>query len=241
MSRFACRIASVTTAAALGLLLTLTSSSASAQQPPSQPPAQSQVPNGSLPPTAPPPSSARAPNGEYVAPMQQQTQQIYVPQSVAMSGPRVIKDYEEGDPIPPGYHADTQMKKGLVIGGAITFGCMYLFSVIAGAAMDDTNKRYTFSSSGSSTTSGGAENSGTFLYIPVAGPFLQMTRTETATGNVFLAIDGIAQAAGATMLIVGLTSPKTVLIRNDLAEVKVTPMRMGMNGSGTGLGLVGTF
>lgn len=241
MSRFACRIASVTTAAAVGLLLTLTSSSASAQQPPSQPPAQGQVPNGALPPTAPPPSSARAPNGEYIAPMQQQTQQIYVPQSVAMSGPRVIKDYEEGDPIPPGYHADTQMKKGLVIGGAITFGCMYLFSVIAGAAMDDTNKDYKYINGNYTTTKGSAEDSGTFLYIPVAGPFLQMTRTDTATGNVFLAIDGIAQAAGATMLIVGLTSPKTVLIRNDLAEVKVTPMRMGMDGSGTGLGLVGTF
>lgn len=234
MSRFACRIALTTVAA--GLLVALTASPASAQQPPSQPP-----PNGALPPPQPPPASARAPNGEYVAPMQQQTQQIYVPQSVAMSGPRVIKDYEEGDPIPPGYHADTQMRKGLVIGGAITFGCMYIFSVIAGAAIDDTNKDYKYVNGNYTTTKGSAEDSGTFLYIPVAGPFLQMTRTETATGNVFLAIDGIAQAAGATMLIVGLTSPKTVLIRNDLAEVKVTPMRMGMDGSGTGLGLVGTF
>jgi hypothetical protein len=66
-----------------------------------------------------------------------------------------------------------------------------------------------------------------------------MTRTETATGNVFLAIDGIAQAAGATMLIVGITSPKTVLIRNDLAEVRVAPMKIGQDGNG--LGLVGTF
>lgn len=237
MSRFACQIAS--TVAAAGVLVALTSSPAYAQQPPSQPP-----PSGALPPPQPPPASARAPNGEYVAPMQQQTQQIYVPQSVAMSGPRVIKDYEEGDPIPPGYHADTQMRKGLVIGGAITFGVMYIFSVIAGAAMDDMNKTrssYDYRTGLSTSSPGKAEDSGTFLYIPVAGPFLQMTRTDTATGNVFLAIDGVAQAAGATMLIVGLTSPKTVLIRNDLAEVKVTPMRMGMDGSGTGLGLVGTF
>ncbi|MBS2013356.1 MAG: hypothetical protein JST00_10740 [Deltaproteobacteria bacterium] len=234
MSRLACRIASATIAA--GLLLAATASPASAQQPPSQPP------NAALPPTAPPPQSARAPNGEYVAPMQQQTQQIYVPQSVAMSGPRIIRDYEEGDPIPPGYHADTQMRKGLVIGGAITFGVMYLFSVIAGAAIDDSNKtRSVYNGTTYSTVPGKSEDSGTFLYIPVAGPFLQMTRTDTATGNVFLAIDGVAQAAGATMLLVGLTSPKTVLIRNDLAEVKVTPMRMGMDGSGSGLGLVGTF
>ncbi len=231
MSRFVLRLTSAVTAASLFLLA---SGPAWAQalpptQPPSQPPPSSQ----------PPPVSARAPNGEYVAPLQQQTQQIYVPQSVALSGPRVIKDYEEGDPIPPGYHADTQMKKGLVIGGAVTFGVMWLLSVIAGAAIDDTNK--ITSSYPSTTTTKSSDKSGTFLYIPIAGPFLQMTRTDSATGNVFLAIDGVAQAAGATMLIVGLTSPKTVLIRNDLAEVRVTPMRLGENGHAQGFGLVGTF
>jgi len=212
MSRLALRFASALTAAVV--VTTAAAPRAYAQSAP-------------LPPPQPPPASAKAGNGEYVAPLQQQTQQIYVPQSVALSGPRVIKDYEEGDPIPPGYHAESQMKKGLVIGGAITFGVMYLFSVMAGAVMDDSSR----SSSGD----------GTFLYIPVAGPFLQMTKTDTSTGNVFLAIDGIAQAAGATMLIVGLTSPRTVLVRNDLAEVRVAPMKMGVNGSGNGIGLVGTF
>lgn len=177
--------------------------------------------SAALPPSEPPPPSARASNGEYVAPLQQQTQQVYVPQSVALSGPRVIKDYEDGDPIPPGYHAESQMRKGLIIGGAVTFGVMYLITALVGAAMDDVG------------------SDGSFLFVPVAGPFLQMTRTNTSTGNVFLAIDGLAQAAGATMLIVGLTSPKTVLVRNDLAEVRVAPMRLGQNGGG--LGLVGTF
>lgn len=177
-----------------------------------------------LPPPQPPPASAQAPNGEYVAPLQQQTQQIYVPQSVALSGPRVIRDYEDGDRLPPGYHAETEMRKGLVIGGSITFGVMYLLTVLVGAGIDDASR--------------GSE-SGAFLYVPVAGPFLQMTKTESATGNVTLAIDGVAQAAGATMLIVGLTSPKTVLVRNDLAEVRVAPMKVGQ--SGTGFGLVGSF
>ncbi len=181
-----------------------------------------------LPPSQPPPASAQAPNGEYVAPLQQQTQQVYMPQSVALSGPRIIKDYEEGEPIPPGYHAETRVRSGLVVGGAVTFGVMYLLSVLVGAAISDANK-----------LSGGNKDSGDFLYVPVAGPFLQMTKTESSSGNVTLAIDGIAQAAGATMLIVGITSPKTVLVRNDLGEVRVMPMRMGDKGGG--LGLVGTF
>lgn len=183
-----------------------------------------------LPPSQPPPASAQAPNGEYVAPMQQQTQQVYMPQSVALSGPRVIKDYEEGDQIPPGYHAESRVRTGLVVGGAVTFGVLYLLSVLVGAAISDTNKTLGNNSS---------RDNGDFLYVPVAGPFLQMTKTDSSSGNVTLAIDGLAQAAGATMLIVGITSPKTVLVRNDLAEVHVMPMRMGTNGGG--LGLVGTF
>jgi len=213
MSGYALRIASALTAAAV--LTAAVPRTAHAQGAP-------------LPPPQPPPASARANNGEYVAPMQQQTQQVYVPQSVAMSGPRVIKDYEEGDPIPPGYHAETQTRKGLVIGGAVTFGVMYLITVLVAAAMDDVSNSY-----------GSSGSSGTLLYVPVAGPFLQMTKTETSSGNVALVIDGVAQAAGATMLIVGLTSPKTVLVRNDLAEVRVSPMKIGE--SGTGFGLVGRF
>lgn len=211
LSALSFRLVSAVTAAALVTTLAMPRASAQSTLPPSQPP----------------PASAQAPNGEYVAPLQQQTQQVYMPQSVALSGPRIIKDYEEGEPIPPGYHAETRVRSGLVVGGAVTFGVMYLLSVLVGAAISDVNR------------SVGNKESGEFLYVPVAGPFLQMTRTESSSGNATLAIDGIAQAAGATMLIVGITSPKTVLVRNDLGEVRVMPMRMGDKGGG--LGLVGTF
>ena len=220
MSRrpFTLRLSSALTAAVL--LTTLAAPRAYAQQ---------------LPPSQPPPASAQAPNGEYVAPLQQQTQQVYMPQSVALSGPRVIKDYEEGDSIPPGYHAETRVRTGLVVGGAVVFGVMYLLSVLVGAAISDTGKTCASISSSSSCS----KENGDLLYVPVAGPFLQMTKTSSSSGNVTLAIDGIAQAAGATMLIVGITSPKTVLVRNDLGEVRIMPMRMGDKGGG--LGLYGTF
>lgn len=184
-----------------------------------------------LPPSQPPPASAQAPNGEYVAPLQQQTQQVYMPQSVALSGPRIIRDYEEGEPIPPGYHAETRIRSGLVVGGAVTFGVMYLISVLVGAAMNDAAK--------AESAYGGGGTRGDFLFVPVLGPFLQMSKTSTSSGNVTLAIDGIAQAGGAVMLVVGVTSPRTVLVRNDLGEIRITPMKVGERG--TGLGLVGTF
>src|SRR5438128_10206318 len=63
-----------------------------------------------------PPPSSQAGNGEYVAPLQQQTQQTYVPQSVALSGPAEIKTWNDGDPIPPGYHPVSRMRVGLFAG-----------------------------------------------------------------------------------------------------------------------------
>src|SRR4029078_7559076 len=133
----------------------------------------------------------------------------------------------------PGYHAETRIRTSLVVGGAVVFGALYLISVPVATAISDAHK-VCYSSSIC-----GTKDSGDFLSVPVAGPFLQMTKTDSSTGNVTLAIDGIAQAAGATMFSVVSTSPKTVLVRNDLVEVHLMPMKMGTNGGG--LGLVGTF
>jgi hypothetical protein len=170
------------------------------------------------------PSYAPAPNGEYTAPLAQQTQIVYVPQSVALSGPRIINDYNEGDAVPPGYHPESRARKGLIVGGAVTFGVLYLFSVLGAAIAGDAAKECC-----------NEDNPASALYIPIAGPFVQMAKVDSSTGNVFLALDGLGQAAGAAMLIYGLTSQKTVLVRNDLGTVQVVPMRMGKSGSGFGL------
>ena len=164
---------------------------------------------------------------QYTAPLYQTTQPSYVPQSVALSGPREIKDWSEGDSIPPGYRPVERTRKGLVVGGAVTFGTMYLISAMVAAAGDDASKY---------NTSG--KNELAALYIPAFGPFIQMANTESSSGKFLLAVDGIAQTAGAAMFIIGLTSPKTVLVRNDLAEVRVTPV---VTASTAGAGLTGTF
>ena len=174
------------------------------------------------------PSTARAPNGEYVAPLSQTTQPTYIPQSVAMSGPREIRDWEEGDAVPLGYHAESRVRRGLIVGGAVTFGVLYLLSVlVASAGADDAR------ASGRSNEEGA-------LWAPVAGPFIQMGSTSSTTGSTFLFIDGIGQLAGAAMLVGGLAAPRTVLVRNDLASITtITPMRVGKDGMG--MGLTGTF
>jgi len=178
-------------------------------------------------PPQPPPGSAVAPNGEYVSPLSQTTQPTYVPQSVALSGPRMIKDWEPGTPIPHGYHAETRVRKGKVISGSIIFGVTYLYSSFIAAIGQDIAE------------ADGSDNVLGWLFIPVLGPFLEMMETDSTTAHYVLALDGIAQAAGVTLLVTGLIYPKWVLVRNDLASATVVPMKIGMDGSG--LGFVGRF
>jgi hypothetical protein len=194
------------------------------QQPPPQYPAQYPqrvAPPEQYPPPQ-PPASAIAPNGEYVAPMSQTTQPTYVPQSVAMSGPRFIKDWEEGQPIPYGYHHETRVRKGLVITGSVVFGVLYLYSAFFAAVGSDA----------------GTNKLG-WMAVPVLGPFLETTETSSASLQYILVLDGLAQAAGVAMLIGGAMYPKHLLVRNDLASMTVVPMKIGMEGSG--LGIVGRF
>jgi hypothetical protein len=165
----------------------------------------------------PAPPSAVAPNGEYVAPLSQETQPVYVPQSVALSGPRMIRDWHDGDPIPWGYHREERVRKGEIIPGAIVFGVTYLYSAFAASVGADISPN---------------DNKAAALYLPVIGPFIELKESDSATLNYLLVLDGVAQGVGAALLIHGLSSPAPVLVRNDLAMVTVTPAPMGKDGTG---------
>jgi len=179
----------------------------------------------------PPPPNAVAPDGQYVAPMQQQTQQTYVPQSVAMSGPRVIRVWHEGDPIPPGYHPATRVRTGLIAGGAAMFGAPYLISILIAAGGD--------------TVQNPCCNA---LWIPVLGPFIQMGGFASGTNggviafaDIGLVVDGVLQAAGAAMFIYGLAVPKMVLVRNDLGALKNVTVAPIVTKDMSGMGIRANF
>jgi hypothetical protein len=96
--------------------------------------------------------------------------------------------------------------------------------------------------------------------VPFAGPWLFMGRRDyvcekdqdtandpdsneglSCVGEAFLIMgliaDGVMQAAGGTLLLIGYASPKKHVIR-DGVSLNVRPMRVGM---GQGLGVTGTF
>jgi hypothetical protein len=156
--------------------------------------------------------------------------------------------YIEGRPIPPGYHVETRARKGLVVAGPIIFGVPYLLSMSVAASSKYPPDRW--------------------LYAPVVGPYVNLaSRSDDCDPNIstgstttnytcpgesstrfFLMLDGLMQTAGATMLILGLALPQTLLVRDDAPYTgkngshfawSVTPYSMGRQGSG--LAVTGTF
>lgn len=190
----------------------------------------------------PPPPSAYAPNGEFVAPMAQQTQQTYVPQSVALSGPMRLSDWRDGEPIPPGYHPVHRARGGLIGGGLAMFGASYLFSVL-GAAADASSTCYQTQYAGPGSSSSGCEHKFWPLWIPVGGPLIAIGTTHSdPLGTTVLVLDALVQGGGVLMAALGING-HTVLMRNDLGQkLELTPMMaMGQTHSGNGMGVRLTF
>lgn len=131
--------------------------------------------------------------------------------------------YTEGQPIPPGYRLETRMRRGLVIGGAVTFGSTYLLSALTASVAVDA---------------GGADEFGP-LFIPVAGPFVTIGTAESeGTGTFLLVLDGIGQAGGVAMFIAGLATEEQFLLRNDIATIKAVPI---LTPTTVGFGIQGTM
>ena len=129
-------------------------------------------------------------------------------------------DYEEGQPIPPGYHLKEKVRLGPVIGGSVSFGVLWLTSLLGGAI-----------------ATGLGDDDASDLWLPVIGPFITIAREKNSTSTSLLAVDGVGQAVGVGLLIWGISSPRTVLLRNDLAgiELHAVPM-LGNKMAGLGLG-----
>lgn len=164
----------------------------------------------------------------------QETRSTDVPRSVAMSRPAEITDFDFNRPVPSGYTPVERTRRGLIVGGAVTFGVAYSVSSLVAAAGEDDAR-----SSSPSLLQNGGDNKFAALWIPVAGPFIAMAHADRATGRFTLAGLGAAQLAGAIMLYFGLTTKDHVLVRNDLVGgVAVTPMA---GPGGSGLALSGRF
>ncbi len=147
--------------------------------------------------------------------------------------------YRETYPVPDGYTVVDRPANDLIAAGLIGLGISYATAIIIGASQ-------------------GFENGTGLLAIPVFGPYAAVGTREyecsvatveaakrCTVGEVqivtLIAVDGLAQTAGALIALAGVVSGRKELVRNDLLDldVKVAPPVAGRDGWDLSVG--GTF
>jgi hypothetical protein len=113
--------------------------------------------------------------------------------------------------------------KALLATGATVFGVAYLPAIVGGALSDADRRKD--------------------LYVPIAGPWLMLTRGEQETRGVkaLLVLDGVAQSLGALMLMSSLFVPERATKSWYLIGANRTLLAPARVGSGYGLGAHSRF
>jgi len=199
--------------ALLGALAVASPAAAQAPPAPPPPPPVYQQPGYYPPPQAYPPPPAYAPG---YPPPGYAPAYGYPPLGYAAPRPMPM----DPDNPPDGYHTESRMRTGLVVGGGVLFGVPYLLSAATAAGgLSDHNDELVP------------------LFIPVVGPFVTLSTAHVfvgtdndleQVGRIFgamgLIIDGIMQVAGFSLVVVGLSVQKRVVVRDrGVPEVALGP------------------
>jgi hypothetical protein len=185
-------------------------------------------------PTTPsPPAGQQSPTVIYALPpgaviqQQQQTETETDPLVSLRKKPRRLR-YVEGEEPPEGYVEVEQRRKGLIIGGAATFGGVWLACMILSSI-------------------------NTMLAIPVVGPMMagfsykadsdsiELSDDPEFTARMWGTLGTLVQTTGIVLFIIGMSAKKKVWLRQDIAGLSIhfSPTVVGDNEPG--LGIVGTF
>jgi hypothetical protein len=136
----------------------------------------------------------------------------------------------------PGYRSVRRVRTGLIIGGAVLFTVFYGFAVFDGIITEANRDGCQNIPNGTN----GCYAVGDALFVPVLGPFIDLARIQTPASRAFDLADGLIQAGGVAMIVVGATVRRTVVVAGggggDRLELTLAPVV-----SPGRLGLVGTF
>ena len=128
---------------------------------------------------------------------------------------RLLDEWSEGEPVPLGYHPAHRTISGLIGGGIGLFLPVYLISslgALGGEGLDPSGAWW-------------------LLTVPVVGPLIGISALQAkSAGVILLAVDGLLQAGGVAMIVVGAVG-KTAL-RRDLAGTG-NPLELRLGNVGT--------
>jgi hypothetical protein len=136
-----------------------------------------------------------------------------------------IRPYEEGAPVPPGYHVIERRATGLAVVGGVLFGVGYSTTVLTGFFLSLR------------ASSVGDSRDSTLLLVPGVGPFAFMiAEGRFNEAEMFI---GSVQLAGVGLMVLGTTTPPTrTLVRDAFALRAAAPVALP---GGGGFLLSGTF
>jgi hypothetical protein len=161
------------------------------------------------------------PNGYGYAPTT--SDQLAPPPSAQLAAPELVAEADA---------PRTRANGGLILGGAISLGIGYVSNAI-GSTLWSLNRAIQ-----------GIPNTDEFFVfglVPVVGPWAQLAFSFDDTERALLIVSGVAQAAGLTMLIAGLTWARKPVNEIELAggaRIGVTPTA---GASSVGLTAYGSF
>ena len=140
--------------------------------------------------------------------------------------------YHEGAPIPPGYTLEESHYNGLIIGGIVPLGALYVLSL-------------------SVASGNNFKGPAGWLAVPVVGPFgwLAAHKSETCNYDVcdssddsvtrsFVTMDGLFQAAGAALFVTGLAITRKQWVLTDPNQLYVVPYSTS---TAHGISILGRF
>jgi hypothetical protein len=150
-----------------------------------------------------------------------------------------VLPYRDGAPVPDGYRLEKTRVTGLMTAGGVVFGAGYATALALAGAHD---------------FSGGNG----WLAVPLIGPWVALTKRESpcdidelqvkedakecvdaaldeAALVAAIAVDGLFQAIGAGLFLGGAIATRQELVRQDVAQFRVVPRRVGRTGYGVGV------
>jgi hypothetical protein len=180
--------------------------------PEATPPPAAAAPAPAPAPYPPPAPAGTPPPAPYPAPYYGQ----YPPPGYAPYPQQPYPQYQPYPPLPPPQLVtEHRPRRGLVIGGAVTFGVSWGLAASISLLASDC-----------STCSG--RDSTDVLWIPIAGPVLAGSRDTGSNDSAFWILWSVAELAGVTMFVIGVighdvTTYKRVAGRNG-PTLQLTPL-----------------
>jgi hypothetical protein len=168
-----------------------------------------------------PPPQTLQPVQQQPYPQQQYPQQYQqAPPPPAYGQPGIVQvqpQPQTGQPYgtPTDQVVETRPRMGLVIGGIILFGVVYLINVFA-VYIDEQN-----TGTGDFDPLTGEYEDGdtiTELLAPVVGPLLLLSEADESSVDTLLVLDSVAQTAGLAMFVIGLVAQREVYAQGQLPE-----------------------